>query len=199
MVRHLGSSLTDTFDEPTVGLHPHDVQRMNELLLRLRDKGNTVLVVEHEREVISVADHVVDMGPGAGLAGGTVAFQGDVTGLIRAGTATGRHLEHRQPLKQTSRPATSQLRIEHARLHNLRDVTVDIPRGVLTVVTGVAGSGKSSLIHGCLARGNPEVTVLDQMPIRGSRRSNPATYTGVLDGIRTAFAKATGSLTAAGR
>ena len=195
MVRHLGSALTDityVFDEPTVGLHPHDVQRMNELLVRLRDKGNTVLVVEHEPEVIAIADHVVDMGPGAGVHGGTVVYEGDVDGLRRSDTSTGRHLERRQPLKTDSRPATGSLRIEHAALHNLRDVSVDIPRGVLTVVTGVAGSGKSSLVHGCLARQNDEVTILDQAPIRGSRRSNPATYTGLLEPIRKAFAKANG-------
>jgi excinuclease UvrABC ATPase subunit len=196
MVRHLGSSLTDityVFDEPTVGLHPHDVQRMNELLLRLRDKGNTVLVVEHEPDVIAVADHVVDMGPGAGTAGGDVVYQGDVAGLRASGTVTGRHLGQRQTMRTTPRTPTGHLRVEGARLHNLRDVTVDIPRGVLTVVTGVAGSGKSSLIHGCLARQSRDVTVLDQTPIRGSRRSNPATYTGLLDPIRKAFAKASGA------
>jgi excinuclease UvrABC ATPase subunit len=194
MVRHLGSALTDityVFDEPTAGLHPHDVQRMNELLLRLRDKGNTVLVVEHKAEVIAVADHVVDMGPGAGTAGGTVVYQGDVEGLRASASVTGRHLEQRQPVKETSRPATGHVRIEHARLHNLQDVTVDIPLGVLTAVTGVAGSGKSSLIHGCLPR-REGLEFVDQSPIRGSRRSNPATYTGVLEPIRKLFAKENG-------
>jgi excinuclease UvrABC ATPase subunit len=183
------------FDEPTVGLHPHDVARMNGLLLALRDKGNTVLVVEHEPEVIVIADHVVDMGPGAGASGGTVVYQGDVEGLRRSGTRTGDHLETRQQLKTAPRPATGRLRIEHATRHNLDDVTVDVPLGVLTAVTGVAGSGKSSLVHGCLPRTGPdgsEVRFVDQSPIRGSRRSNPATYTGVLDPIRTAFAKANG-------
>jgi excinuclease UvrABC ATPase subunit len=195
MVRHLGSALTDVtyvFDEPTVGLHPHDVRRMDDLLLQLRDKGNTVLVVEHEPEVIAIADHVVDMGPGAGAAGGTVVYEGDVEGLRRSGTATGEHLERRQPVKTDPRPPAGRVRVEHAALHNLRDLTVDFPLGVLTVVTGVAGSGKSSLVHGCLARGNPDVTLVDQSPIRGSRRSNPATYTGLLDPIRKAFAKANG-------
>jgi excinuclease UvrABC ATPase subunit len=194
MVRHLGSALTDVtyvFDEPTVGLHPHDVQRMNDLLLRLRDKGNTVLVVEHEPEVIEVADHVVDLGPGAGSAGGTVCFAGDVAGLRRSGTLTGRHLDHRTPLRERVRAPKGQLSITGASLHNLRDVSVDLPLGVLTVVTGVAGSGKSSLVHGSLA-GREGVTIVDQSPIRGSRRSNPATYTGVLDPIRSAFAKANG-------
>lgn len=194
MVRHLGSSLSDityVFDEPTVGLHPHDVQRMNELLLRLRDKGNTVLVVEHEPEVIAVADHVVDMGPGAGTAGGNVVYEGDVDGLRRSGTTTGRHLDEQQTIKRTPRQPSGKLRIEHASLHNLQDVTVEIPTGVLTAVTGVAGSGKSSLIYGCLPRGEG-VSIVDQSPIRGSRRSNPATYTGLLDPIRKAFAKANG-------
>jgi excinuclease UvrABC ATPase subunit len=197
MVRHLGSSLTDVtyvFDEPTVGLHPHDVQRMNSLLLRLRDKDNTVLVVEHKPDVIAIADHVVDMGPGAGNAGGTVTFEGTVDGLRDSGTATGDHLVRRQAVKTNNevRAATGSIRITHANENNLRDVNVEVPLGVLVAVTGVAGSGKSSLIHGCLPLGGGEVTILDQSPIRGSRRSNPATYTGVLEPIRKAFAKANG-------
>ncbi|MFF3247319.1 ATP-binding cassette domain-containing protein [Streptomyces sp. NPDC002870] len=194
MVRHLGSSLTDVtyvFDEPTIGLHPHDIQRMNDLLLLLRDKGNTVLVVEHKPEVIAIADHVVDLGPGAGEAGGEVCFSGDVAGLRASGTLTGRHLEHRARLREAVRTSQGQLSIKGADLHNLKDVGVDIPLGVLTVVTGVAGSGKSSLIHGYLAD-REGVVVADQSPIRGSRRSNPATYTGLLNPIRTAFAKANG-------
>ncbi|MBQ0896341.1 excinuclease ABC subunit UvrA [Micromonospora sp. U56] len=194
MVRHLGSSLSDVtyvFDEPTVGLHPHDIARMNDLLLRLRDKGNTVLVVEHKPETIAIADHVVDLGPGAGAAGGRICYTGDVAGLRRADTRTGRHLDHRVTLRDPVRRPTGQLPIRGADLHNLRDVDVDIPLGVLTVVTGVAGSGKSSLIHGSLPR-RGGVVVVDQSPIRGSRRSNPATYTGLLDPIRTAFAKANG-------
>ncbi|GGP53120.1 ATP-binding cassette domain-containing protein [Saccharothrix coeruleofusca] len=194
MVRHLGSALTDVtyvFDEPTVGLHPHDIQRMNDLLLRLRDKGNTVLVVEHKPETIAIADHVVDLGPGAGAAGGRVCFTGDVAGLRASGTLTGRHLDHRARLKDQVRTPTGVLPITGANLHNLRDVSVDIPLGVLTVVTGVAGSGKSSLIHGSLDH-RPDVVVVDQSPIRGSRRSNPATYTGLLDPIRAAFARANG-------
>lgn len=194
MVRHLGSSLTDVtyvFDEPTIGLHPHDIQRMNDLLLLLRDKGNTVLVVEHKPEVIAIADHVVDLGPGAGEAGGEVCFSGDVAGLRASGTLTGRHLEHRARLREAVRTSRGQLSIKGADLHNLKDVSVDIPLGVLTVVTGVAGSGKSSLIHGYLAD-REGVVVADQSPIRGSRRSNPATYTGLLNPIRTAFAKANG-------
>jgi excinuclease UvrABC ATPase subunit len=194
MVRHLGSALTDVtyvFDEPTVGLHPHDVQRMNDLLLRLRDKGNTVLVVEHEPEVIEVADHVVDLGPGAGSSGGRVCFTGDVAGLRGSGTLTGRYLDHRARLRDRVRRPRGQLSITGATLHNLKDVSVDLPLGVLTVVTGVAGSGKSSLIHGSLS-GREDVIVADQSPIRGSRRSNPATYTGLLDPIRAAFAKANG-------
>jgi excinuclease UvrABC ATPase subunit len=192
MVRHLGSSLTDVtyvFDEPTVGLHPHDIERMNGLLLRLRDKGNTVLVVEHKPETIAIADHVVDLGPGAGPAGGRICFTGDVAGLRASDTLTGRHLDHRVGLRPSVRTATGHLRVRNATLHNLRDVSVDIPLGVLTVVTGVAGSGKSSLIYGSLPR-REDVVVVDQSAIRGSRRSNPATYTGVLDPIRTAFAKA---------
>jgi excinuclease UvrABC ATPase subunit len=194
MVRHLGSSLTDVtyvFDEPSVGLHPHDIQRMNDLLLRLRDKGNTVLVVEHKPEVIEIADHVVDLGPGAGPSGGHVCFTGDVAGLRKSGTLTGRHLDHRAQLREQVRKPHGQLSITGATLHNLKDVSVDIPLGVLTVVTGVAGSGKSSLIHGSLPR-REGVIVVDQSAIRGSRRSNPATYTGLLDPIRTAFAKANG-------
>ncbi|WAP60107.1 excinuclease ABC subunit UvrA [Streptomyces sp. S465] len=194
MVRHLGSALTDVtyvFDEPTTGLHPHDIQRMNDLLLRLRDKGNTVLVVEHKPEVIAIADHVVDLGPGAGTGGGTVCFEGTVEGLRTAGTVTGRHLDDRAALKETVRTPTGTLRIRGATAHNLRDVDVDIPLGVLTVVTGVAGSGKSSLVHGSIPA-DAGVVAVDQSPIRGSRRSNPATYTGLLDPIRKAFAKANG-------
>ncbi|MFI7501324.1 ATP-binding cassette domain-containing protein [Streptomyces sp. NPDC049687] len=194
MVRHLGSSLTDTtyvFDEPTTGLHPHDIQRMNELLLRLRDKGNTVLVVEHKPQVIAIADHVVDLGPGAGTAGGTVCFEGSVEGLRAGDTVTGRHLDDRASLKPTVRTPTGKLAIRGATAHNLQNVDVDIPLGVLVVVTGVAGSGKSSLIHGSIPPGEGVVSV-DQAPIRGSRRSNPATYTGLLDPIRKAFAKANG-------
>jgi excinuclease UvrABC ATPase subunit len=194
MVRHLGSSLTDityVFDEPTVGLHPHDIQRMNDLLVRLRDKGNTVLVVEHKPETIAIADHVVDLGPGAGSNGGHICFAGDVPGLRASGTLTGRYLDHKVRLKDEFRPAKGQLSITGATLHNLRNVSVDIPLGVLTVVTGVAGSGKSSLIHGSVST-RDGVSVADQSPIRGSRRSNPATYTGLLDPIRTAFAKANG-------
>lgn len=194
MVRHMGSSLTDVtyvFDEPTVGLHPHDIERMNRLLLRLRDKGNTVLVVEHKPEVIAIADHVVDLGPGAGPHGGTVCFEGSVDDLRSSDTLTGRHLGYRAALKASPRTPTGQLAIRHATTHNLRDVSVDVPLDVLTVVTGVAGSGKSSLIHGSMPK-NAGVVSIDQAPIRGSRRSNPATYTGVLDPIRSAFAKANG-------
>jgi excinuclease UvrABC ATPase subunit len=194
MIRHLGSSLTDVtyvFDEPTIGLHPHDIQRMNELLLRLRDKGNTVLVVEHKPEAIAIADHVVDLGPGAGAAGGTVCFEGSVEALRASGTLTGRHLDDRASLKKTLRKAAGKLAIRGAKLHNLKDISVDIPLGMLVVVTGVAGSGKSSLIHGCIPASAGVVSV-DQAPIRGSRRSNPATYTGLLDPIRNAFAKANG-------
>ena len=195
MIRNLGSPLTDVtyvFDEPTIGLHAHDVERTNGLLQRLRDKGNTVLVIEHDPEVIRIADEVVDMGPGAGPHGGTVVYQGSIGGLIASGTATGRHLEVRQELKATPRSPRGSISVRNARLHNLQDVSVDVPLGVLVAVTGVAGSGKSSLIHGCLPRSNPSVTVIDQSAIRGSRRSNPATYTGILDPIRTAFAKANG-------
>ncbi|MEV7678838.1 excinuclease ABC subunit UvrA [Streptomyces sp. NPDC088341] len=199
MIRHLGSSLTDTtyvFDEPTTGLHPHDIQRMNGLLLRLRDKGNTVLVVEHKPETIAIADHVVDLGPGAGAAGGTVCFEGTVEGLRAGGTITGRHFDDRASLKKTVRTPTGALEIRGATAHNLRDVDVDIPLGVLAVVTGVAGSGKSSLVHGSLPQqpgaADAGVVSIDQGAIRGSRRSNPATYTGLLDPIRKAFAKANG-------
>lgn len=194
MIRHLGSSLTDVtyvFDEPTAGLHPHDIQRMNGLLLRLRDKGNTVLVVEHKPETIAIADHVVDLGPGAGTGGGTVCFEGTVEELRGGGTITGRHFDDRAALKKTVREPTGALEIRGATTHNLRNVDVDIPLGVLVVVTGVAGSGKSSLVHGSIPKGEGVVSV-DQTPIRGSRRSNPATYTGLLDPIRKAFAKANG-------
>ncbi len=194
MIRHLGSSLTDVtyvFDEPTTGLHPHDIQRMNDLLLRLRDKGNTVLVVEHKPETIAIADHVVDLGPGAGTAGGSVCFEGTVEGLRASGTLTGRHLDDRPAVKETVRTRTGTLEIRGATAHNLRDIDVDIPLGVLVVVTGVAGSGKSSLVHGSIPAGAGVVSV-DQGAIRGSRRSNPATYTGLLDPIRKAFAKANG-------
>ncbi|MER7775676.1 excinuclease ABC subunit UvrA [Streptomyces sp. NPDC096191] len=194
MIRHLGSSLTDTtyvFDEPTIGLHPHDIQRMNDLLLRLRDKGNTVLVVEHKPEAIAIADHVVDLGPGAGTAGGTVCFEGTVEELRAGDTVTGRHLDDRAVLKDTVRKPTGALEIRGATTHNLQGVDVDVPLGVLCVVTGVAGSGKSSLIHGSVPAGADVVSV-DQSPIKGSRRSNPATYTGLLEPIRKAFAKANG-------
>ena len=194
MIRQLGSSLTDVtyvFDEPTVGLHPHDIARMNGLLLRLRDKGNTVLVVEHKPEVIAIGDHVVDLGPGAGRAGGAVCFEGTVEGLRASGTVTGRHLDDRASLKRELREPKGALEIRHASTHNLRDVSVDVPLGVLCVVTGVAGSGKSSLIHGSVPKGAGVVSV-DQGAIRGSRRSNPATYTGLLDPVRSAFAKANG-------
>ncbi|MER5771546.1 excinuclease ABC subunit UvrA [Streptomyces sp. NPDC001985] len=199
MIRHLGSALTDVtyvFDEPTIGLHPHDIQRMNELLLRLRDKGNTVLVVEHKPETIVIADHVVDLGPGAGTEGGTICFEGTVEGLRTASTLTGRHLDDRAVLKETVREPTGALEIRGASAHNLRDVDVDIPLGVLCVVTGVAGSGKSSLLHTALPQqpgaADAGVISIDQGAIRGSRRSNPATYTGLLDPIRKAFAKANG-------
>jgi excinuclease UvrABC ATPase subunit len=194
MIRHLGSALTDVtyvFDEPTAGLHPHDIQRMNDLLLRLRDKGNTVLVVEHKPETIAVADHVVDLGPGAGAACGTVCFEGTVQGLRASGTLTGRHLDDRARVKERVRTPGGKLEIRGATRHNLRGVDVDIPLGVLAVVTGVAGSGKSSLVHGSIPAGAGVVSI-DQGPIRGSRRSNPATYTGLLEPIRKAFAKANG-------
>ncbi|MGN6475524.1 MAG: excinuclease ABC subunit UvrA, partial [Mycobacteriales bacterium] len=194
MIGHLGSSLTDVtyvFDEPTIGLHPHDIQRMNELLLRLRDKGNTVLVVEHKPAVIAIADHIVDLGPGAGTAGGEVVFEGTVDGLRESDTLTGRHLSDRAALKASLRKSSGVLEVRGANTHNLKNVDVDIPLGVLVVVTGVAGSGKSSLIHGSIS-GRDAVVSVDQTPIRGSRRSNPATYTGLLDPIRKAFAKANG-------
>jgi excinuclease ABC A subunit len=196
-ILHLGSSLTDVtyvFDEPTTGLHPHDIARMNDMLLRLRDKGNTVLVVEHEPDTIEIADHIIDLGPGAGAAGGTVCFEGTVDGLRASGTVTGRHLDDRTSLKESVRSPVGQLEIRGATTHNLRDVDVDIPLGVLVVITGVAGSGKSSLVQGSLVN-SPSVdgvVSIDQTVIRGSRRSNPATYTGLLDPIRKAFAKANG-------
>ena len=194
MLRHLGSSLTDVtyvFDEPTIGLHPHDITRMNGLLERLRDKGNTVLVVEHKPETIGIADHVVDLGPGAGAAGGEICFEGTVSGLRASGTLTGRHLDDRSSLKPSVRSRTGVIEVRGASTNNLQDVSVDVPLGVLTVVTGVAGSGKSSLIHGSVSP-REEVVSIDQTAIRGSRRSNPATYTGLLEPIRKAFAKANG-------
>jgi excinuclease UvrABC ATPase subunit len=194
MIRHLGSSLTDVtyvFDEPTIGLHPHDIQRMNDLLLQLRDKGNTVLVVEHKPETIAIADHVVDLGPGAGSGGGTICYEGAVEGLRGSGTVTGRHLDDRATLKDVVRTADGTIEIRGATTNNLQKVDVDIPLGVLCVITGVAGSGKSSLIHGSVA-GQEGVVTIDQGAIKGSRRSNPATYTGLLEPIRKAFAKANG-------
>jgi len=194
MIRHLGSSLTDVtyvFDEPTIGLHPHDIQRMNELLLQLRDKGNTVLVIEHKPEMIEIADHVVDLGPGAGSAGGAVCFEGTVVGLRASGTLTGRHLDDRATIKEAVRTPTGSLEIRGANTHNLRELDVDVPLGVLVVVTGVAGSGKSSLVHGSIPAGAGVVSI-DHAAIRGSRRSNPATYTGLLEPVRKAFAKANG-------
>ena len=194
MIRHLGSSLTDVtyvFDEPTIGLHPHDIERMNGLLLQLRDKGNTVLVVEHKPEVIDIADHAIDLGPGAGTGGGQIVFEGTVEGLRASSTLTGRHLDDRASVKPSVRAASGVLEVRGAKLHNLRDVDVDIPLGMLCVITGVAGSGKSSLVHGSVA-GRDGVVVIDQGSIHGSRRSNPATYTGLLDPIRKAFAKANG-------
>lgn len=194
MIKHLGSSLTDVtyvFDEPTVGLHPHDIQHMNELLLKLRDKGNTVLVVEHKPETIAIADHVIDLGPRAGSGGGEICFEGSVEELKQSDTLTGRHFADRVQLKNSVRRATNHLHIANATTHNLQDVSVDVPLGVLTVVTGVAGSGKSSLMHGSLPKGS-EVISVDQTAIKGSRRSNPATYTSLLEPIRKAFAKANG-------
>ncbi len=194
MIRHLGSSLTDVtyvFDEPSIGLHPHDIQRMNRLLIQLRNKGNTVLVVEHKPEMISIADHIVDLGPGAGRAGGAICFEGNIEGLQSSGTLTGRYLDHRAAVKAQVRTPTGLIKVRGANLHNLQDVDVDLPLGVLTVITGVAGSGKSSLIHGYVSKKEGVVTV-DQSAIRGSRRSNPATYTGILEPVRTAFAKANG-------
>ncbi|TAJ46086.1 MAG: excinuclease ABC subunit UvrA [Herbiconiux sp.] len=192
IIRHLGSSLTDityVFDEPTIGLHPHDIQRMNELLLLLRDKGNTVLVVEHKPEMIAIADHVVDLGPGAGTAGGTICYEGTLEGLRHSGTLTGRHLDDRASVKSSVRTPTGALEVRGASTHNLKDVDVDIPLGVLVVMTGMAGSGKSSLVHGSIPAGAGVVSI-DQGAIKGSRRSNPATYTGMLEPIRKAFAKA---------
>ncbi|MGN0099353.1 MAG: ATP-binding cassette domain-containing protein, partial [Dietzia sp.] len=194
MIRHLGSALTDVtyvFDEPSIGLHPHDIDRMNGLLLRLRDKGNTVLVVEHKPETIAIADHVVDLGPGAGSEGGTICFEGSVDGLRRSATVTGRHLDDRASLKDSVREPTGWIEVRGANANNVRGVDVDIPLGVLCVVTGVAGSGKSSLIHGSVSP-RDGVVAIDQSAIRGSRRSNPATYTGLLEPIRKAFAKANG-------
>ncbi len=194
MIRHLGSALTDVtyvFDEPTIGLHPHDIRRMNDLLLRLRDKGNTVLVVEHKPEVIEIADHIVDLGPGAGTGGGEVVYEGSIDGLRASDTVTGHHLHDRATLKPSVRKPSGEMQVRGASAHNLQNVDVDIPLGVLVVITGVAGSGKSSLVHGSVS-GREGVVSVDQTAIRGSRRSNPATYTGLLDPIRTAFAKANG-------
>ncbi|MFK4812197.1 ATP-binding cassette domain-containing protein [Devosia sp. ZW T5_3] len=193
MVRHLGSSLTDityVFDEPSVGLHPHDVGRLAGLMQQLRDKGNTVLIVEHKPDMIAIADHVVDMGPFAGSNGGEIVYEGDFAGLLTSGTLTGNHIKKHQPIKDTVRKPSGELTIAHARLNNLRDVSVTIPRGVLTAVSGVAGSGKSSLIQGCLPLAYPDTIIIDQNLARGSRRSNTATYTGILDAVRKAFAKA---------
>ncbi len=195
MVRHLGSSLTDityVFDEPSVGLHPHDVGRLAGLMQQLRDKGNTVLIVEHKPDMIAIADHVVDMGPFAGSKGGEVVYEGDYPGLLTSGTLTGNHIKKYQPIKDKVRKPTGELKIAHASLNNLKDVSVSIPRGVLTAVSGVAGSGKSSLIQGCLPSAYPDTIIIDQNLARGSRRSNTATYTGILDNVRKAFAKANG-------
>ena len=195
MVRHLGSSLTDityVFDEPSVGLHPHDVGRLAGLMQQLRDKGNTVLIVEHKPDMIAIADHVVDMGPFAGSKGGEVVYQGDFSGLLTSGTLTGNHMRKHQSIKQAVRQPKGELRIAHAKLNNLKDVSVSIPMGVLTAVSGVAGSGKSSLIQGCLPTAYPDSIIIDQNLARGSRRSNTATYTGILDNVRKAFAKANG-------
>ena len=195
MVRHLGSSLTDityVFDEPSVGLHPHDVGRLAGLMQQLRDKGNTVLIVEHKPDMIAIADHVVDMGPFAGSKGGEVVYEGDYAGLLGSGTLTGNHIKKHQPIKDKVRKPTGELKIAHAKLNNLRDVSVSIPKGVLTAVSGVAGSGKSSLIQGCLPSAYPDTIIIDQNLARGSRRSNTATYTGILDSVRKAFAKENG-------
>jgi excinuclease ABC A subunit len=193
MIRHLGSSLVDltyVFDEPSAGLHAHDIQLVCGILRRLRDKGNTVLVVEHKQAVIAIADRVIDMGPGAGVDGGHVVYQGDVAGLLRSGTLTGQHLGRTQALVEHPRRGSGAIRVEHATLHNLRDVSVSFPRGVLTAVTGVAGSGKSALVRGCLAEQHRDAVIVDQRITRGSRRSNTATYSGILDPIRKAFARA---------
>jgi excinuclease UvrABC ATPase subunit len=195
MVRHLGSSLTDityVFDEPSVGLHPHDVGRLAGLMQQLRDKGNTVLIVEHKPDMIAIADHIVDMGPFAGNKGGEVVYQGDFEGLLKSGTLTGNHLRKHQPIKTEPRKPKGALKIVGAKLNNLKNVSVGIPKGVLTVVTGVAGAGKSSLIQGCLPAAYPETVIIDQNLSRGSRRSNTATYTGILDNVRKVFAKANG-------
>jgi excinuclease UvrABC ATPase subunit len=195
MVRHLGTSLTDItylFDEPSVGINPHDVGRLAGLMQQLRDKGNTVLVVEHKPQMMEIADHLVDMGPLAGSKGGEIVYQGDYAGLLKSGTLTGSHIRKYQPIKDKPRKPDGKLAIKQARLNNLKDVSVEIPKGVLTVVTGVAGSGKSSLIQGCLPPAYPDTIIIDQNLARGSSRSNTATYTGILDSVRKAFAKATG-------